>query len=148
MASFIFQRHTSNPPKDNIMTKEIATKTTNGALYNALIAGSKIIGTIIADGDFRIDGTVEGDINSKSKVIIGQSGFIKGTIQCVNAEIFGSFDGKLDIKETLTVHATANIIGEIKTKILVVEPNAIINGTCSMTDDKTNKNKHTTTDKN
>ena len=32
-----------------------------GALYNALTAGSKIIGTVIADSDFRVDGVVEGD---------------------------------------------------------------------------------------
>ncbi len=121
------------------MGKEIANKPTGGTLYNALTAGSKITGTIVADGDFRIDGTVEGEIECKGKVIIGQQGFMKGTIQCVNAEIFGTFDGKLEIRETLAVRETANITGDIKTKILLVEPNAIINGTCSMTNDKINK---------
>ena len=33
-----------------------------GALYNALTAESKIIGTIVANNDIRIDGIVEGDI--------------------------------------------------------------------------------------
>ncbi len=31
-------------------------------MFNALTAGSKIIGTVIADSDIRIDGTIEGDV--------------------------------------------------------------------------------------
>lgn len=117
------------------MAKEV-TNNTGGVLYNALTTGSKIIGTIVADSDFRIDGVVEGDVDCKGKVIIGQQGFMKGTIRCINAEIMGTIEGKLEITETLAIRETANISGEIKTKILIVEPKAIINGTCSMTANK------------
>ena len=64
-----------------------------GALYNALTAGSKIIGTVIAESDFRVDGTVEGDVQSNGKVVIGEQGQIKGTIVCQNAEIMGTLEG-------------------------------------------------------
>ena len=43
-----------------------------GTLYNALTSGSKIIGTIIADSDIRIDGNVEGDLQCSGKVVIGE----------------------------------------------------------------------------
>ena len=103
-----------------------------GTLYNALTAGSKIIGTIIADSDFRIDGVVEGDVQSSGKIVIGEQGRIKGTIQCQNAEIMGTLEGKTDIKHTLALRATGNIKGEVTTQTLIVEPNAIFNGSCSM----------------
>ena len=38
------------------MAKEVVTNT--GAMYNALTNGSKIVGEIFADSDFRIDGDV------------------------------------------------------------------------------------------
>lgn len=43
------------------------TQQQSGTLYNALTAGSKIIGTIIADSDIRIDGTVEEICNVRAK---------------------------------------------------------------------------------
>lgn len=103
-----------------------------GTLYNALTAGSKIIGTIIADSDIRIDGTVEGDLTCTSKVVIGEQGKLKGTISCQNAEILGSMDGKMEVKNTLALRASGTIKGDVITQVLIVEPEAIFNGSCSM----------------
>ena len=103
-----------------------------GTLYNALTAGSKIIGTIIADSDIRIDGILEGDLDCTGKVVIGEQGKIKGNITCQNAEILAKMDGKIDVKNTLALRATGNITGEVSTQVLIVEPNAIFNGSCSM----------------
>ena len=114
------------------MAKEIVTNA--GAMYNALTNGSKIVGKIMADSDFRIDGEVEGEIICKGKVVIGQKGYLKGSISCVSAEVIGTVEGDIIVSETLSLRATAFITGEVKTKILIVEPNAIFNGTCSMRD--------------
>lgn len=105
---------------------------TNGSLFNALTAGSKIIGQVMADNDFRIDGIIEGDLKCTGKVVIGEKGYLKGTIICQNAEIMGKLDGKIDVRQTLALRATARLEGEVNTQILIVEPNAVFNGTCSM----------------
>lgn len=112
-----------------------------GTLYNALTAGSKIIGTVIADSDIRIDGRLEGDLQCSGKVVIGEKGSIKGTVSCLNAEIMGALDGKIDARQTLALRATSDLKGDIKTQTLIVEPNAKFNGTCSMnnTDNKVTK---------
>lgn len=112
------------------MAKEIVNNT--GAMYNALTNGSKIVGKIIADSDFRIDGEVEGTINCNGKVVIGQKGILKGSISCVNAEIIGTVEGDIVVSETLSLRSTGVIKGEVTTKILVVEPEAVFDGTCSM----------------
>jgi cytoskeletal protein CcmA (bactofilin family) len=112
----------------------MAKESTNnsGSIYNALTYGSVITGNIVSDNDFRIDGEVQGDMHCKGKVVIGQTGKLKGTITCANAEIIGTVIGDIDVSETVTLRSTANFNGEIKTKVLVVEPNALFNGTCSM----------------
>lgn len=104
----------------------------SGAMFNALTAGSKIIGTVIADNDIHIDGVIEGDVKCSGKVVIGEKGLLKGTITCQNAEVQGRMEGKLEVKQTLSLRATANIKAEVVTEVLIVEPNAIFNGTCSM----------------
>ncbi len=114
------------------MAKDVVVN--SGAMYNALTNGSKIVGKIFADTDFRIDGEVEGTITCNGKVVIGQKGILKGSISCVNAEIIGTVEGDVVVSESLSLRASAVIKGDVKTKVLMVEPNAIFNGTCSMTD--------------
>ena len=104
----------------------------SGSLYNALTSGSKIIGTVITDSDMRIDGTVEGDVKCAGKLVVGEQGLVKGTVECQNAEIMGRLDGKIDVKYTLALRATSTIKGESNTATLMIEPNAIFNGSCTM----------------
>lgn len=103
-----------------------------GSLYNSLTVGSKIIGTIITDSDIRVDGTIEGEVKCAGKLVIGEKGNVVGTIECQNAEVMGTVDGKIDAKHTLALRATSNIKGEIITQTLTIEPKAVFNGTCVM----------------
>lgn len=112
-----------------------------GTLFNALTAGSKITGTIVTDTDIRIDGTVEGDLQCAGKVVIGEKGALKGTIVCRNAEILGRIEGKISVSETLALRATANLKGDAETHTLIVEPNAVFNGNCSMPQASSNTKK-------
>jgi cytoskeletal protein CcmA (bactofilin family) len=107
-------------------------KQNSGLMFNALTARSKIVGNITADSVFRIDGTIEGELNCSGKVVIGESGCIKGSIVCQNAEILGMMDGKITCKQQLSLRASGKIIGDVQTKTLIVEPGAIFNGTCAM----------------
>ena len=116
------------------MAKEVVSNI--GAMYNALTNGSNIVGKIFADSDFRIDGEVEGTITCSGKVVIGQKGVLKGSISCTNAEIIGTVEGDIVVAETLSLRGTAVIIGDVKTKVLMVEPNAVFNGSCSMRDNE------------
>ena len=99
---------------------------------NIIAQGTKIVGDIASEGPFRIDGTVEGNVKTSGKVVIGKSGFIKGTLQGENADFEGKFSGKLILYGTLSLKSTAHIEGEVHTSKLAVEPGATFNATCSM----------------
>ncbi|MEE1542951.1 MAG: polymer-forming cytoskeletal protein [Paludibacteraceae bacterium] len=118
---------------DNNMSKEV---TSQGAEYNTLAYGTKVTGEINAENNFRLDGSVEGTITCKGKVIIGAKGVMQGTLTCANAEILGTLNGKVLVSDTLLLKSTAKVEGEIKTKILSIEPNAKFTGTCDMTEQK------------
>lgn len=89
-------------------------------------------GEIVSQGDFRIDGTVEGDLSTTGKVIIGPDGKVFGKVKCVNADIEGFFDGHLEVKNSLCLKPTAKVSGEIYMESLTVEPGAMFNANCKM----------------
>jgi cytoskeletal protein CcmA (bactofilin family) len=115
------------------MAKEVVTQ---GTEHNTLAFGTKVVGEINAENNFRVDGTVEGTLVCKGKVIIGTKGVMEGTLTCATAEIMGTFKGKVFVSEALSLKSTAKVEGEIKTKSLSIEPNALFMGTCDMAGDK------------
>ncbi len=110
------------------------TSTFGNGIINIIAAGTKIVGKVTVESDFRLDGEVEGDIFGKNKVVIGEKGYLKGSLTCANAEIIGKINGNILASNSLTLRSTAELNGDVKIKSLIVEPNAIFNGTCSMRD--------------
>jgi cytoskeletal protein CcmA (bactofilin family) len=91
-----------------------------------------IKGDIISDGNFRIDGTLEGSINTKGKVVVGEKGLIQGDVFCQNADVEGIIKGKLQVAQLLALKSTANIHGDILVDKLSIEPGANFTGSCKM----------------
>ena len=58
---------------------------------NILAKNTKIVGDLTSDGDFRIDGILEGTLETKGRVIIGLEGFVQGKVICENADVEGKF---------------------------------------------------------
>jgi len=113
-------RKNTNLEKSKVMERNVIAKNT------------VIIGDIKSDGDFRIDGTLEGSLKTDGRVIIGSDGFIKGKVEATNADIEGKFSGELLVSNTLTIKATADISGEVIIGKLSIEPGASFNATCAM----------------
>ena len=108
------------------------TKKSRTMERNVIAKNSTFVGEITSDGDFRVDGILEGTLKTKGKVIIGVDGFIKGKIEATNAEIEGKFSGELSIANILTIKAAANISGDIVVGKLSIEPGATFNASCLM----------------
>jgi len=116
------------------MFSKESKKTSENKVSERNIVGknTQISGDIISEGDFRIDGTLDGTIKTNGRVIIGETGFIKGKVECTNADIEGKFSGELMVSNTLTVKTSANINGDVVIGKLSVEPGASFNATCTM----------------
>ena len=103
-------------------------------MYERNVIGKKttINGEINSQGDFRIDGVVEGSIQAKGKVIVGKEGRVQGEINCSNAEIEGHVSGNLVVDNMLSLKASSSVTGEVIIGKLTVEPGAVFNAVCSM----------------
>ncbi len=102
---------------------------------NLIGQGTEITGDILCNGDLRIDGMLTGNISSKGKIVIGESGKIKGEISCKNSDISGFVEGKVIVIELLSLKTTARINGDISTSKLAIEPGARFTGYCEMSVD-------------
>jgi cytoskeletal protein CcmA (bactofilin family) len=103
-----------------------------GGQPNRIEKNTKIKGDIISEADFRIDGKLDGNVKTSGKVVIGKDGYIHGKVECVNADIEGSFNGELQVSNLLALKASAVIEGTVTVAKLAVEPGATFNASCTM----------------
>ena len=99
---------------------------------NLIGYGTEIHGDITCGGDLRIDGTLVGNISAKGKVVIGETGRIKGEITCKNTDISGAVDGKIIVTELLSLKSTSKVVGDMSTDRLAIEPGSRFTGYCDM----------------
>ena len=109
---------------------------------NTITKGTTIKGIISAVGDFRMDGILEGNITLNGKLVVGESGLIKGNIVCQNANIIGQVIGNISVKELLSLNSTACVKGDILINRLSIEPGATFSGTCRMLDEVRREQEH------
>jgi cytoskeletal protein CcmA (bactofilin family) len=102
------------------------------AMPNHINSGTTIEGSIKAQGNLRIDGTLKGSLTCEGRVVVGKTGIIEGEIKCQNAEIEGTINANLAVSDLLTLKASAKLTGDITTKKLAIEPGATFTGSCSM----------------
>ena len=103
-----------------------------GGQPNRIEKNTKIKGDIVSEADFRIDGKLDGNVKTSGKVVIGKDGYIHGKVECVNADIEGSFNGELLVSNLLSLKSTAVIEGTVSVTKLAVEPGATFNASCTM----------------
>ena len=112
--------------------KMARTQESDSTAYNLIDSGTTINGDIKTEGNIRIDGILEGSVTAKGKVVVGPSGKIEGEVFCQNADVSGTLKAKITVSELLSLQSTANLMGDIVTNKLKIDPGANFTGSCSM----------------
>jgi cytoskeletal protein CcmA (bactofilin family) len=99
---------------------------------NYIIAGTKITGDIASENNILIEGEIMGNIICKGKVTIGNSGIVKGNINCFTSEIFGTIQGEIKVEDVLNLRDSSKIYGNIYTTKLKIDEGAFFEGSCKM----------------
>lgn len=117
---------------NNNKSTNMARPNENNGVVNHIGVGTTITGEIISSGDIRIDGSLNGSINTKGKVVVGATGIVEGDVNCQNADISGELKASISVAELLSLKNTAKLHGDILTNKLAIEPGASFTGSCSM----------------
>jgi cytoskeletal protein CcmA (bactofilin family) len=95
---------------------------------NQLFAHVEIKGTLTFSQELLLEGRVEGDVTSTGPLIIGEKGFVKGTVTTRSVVVCGHVEGNITVQERCEVKSTATVQGNITAATLVIEAGATFCG--------------------
>lgn len=105
-----------------------AARPTGSASRNVLSTDVEVKGTLKFTNDLIVDGRIEGEIQSEGNLTIGENARIKAEIRTATVTVHGKVHGNITAKDRVDLKAGAEVVGDIKAKILTMEPGAIFVG--------------------
>ena len=95
-------------------------------------ASVKVDGDFISEGNILVQGIVNGSLKTTGNLQIDEGAKIKADVEATNAVVRGEVNGNVTISENLELGSAASIEGDITTKVLSIEPGAVLNGHCAV----------------
>ncbi|MFD2532145.1 bactofilin family protein [Gracilimonas halophila] len=90
--------------------------------------GTHITADIETSSIIQVSGRIEGDITTKSHLVLEESGHITGTVVCKKATVSGKLTGELRATEHLDIRSSAKLDGFVFTKKIMAEEGSVIIG--------------------
>lgn len=104
---------------------------------NTLVGnGSFIQGNLKVNGFIRIDGDIDGDIETDGAVIISERARLRGNLTAKSAIIGGIVLGNISAREGVKLLSSSAVIGNIITRKVQMEDKVIFHGYCISLDDE------------
>jgi cytoskeletal protein CcmA (bactofilin family) len=94
--------------------------------------GISVQGTVQDAERLVVEGTVEATMIHATELAISQGGVFKGEVQVEEAEIAGTIDGTLTVRNSLMVRSSGRVLGTARCKRLQVEDGGQITGRIEM----------------
>lgn len=127
--------------KDTTGTTTTSSSTTSSGVISSsgsgraeafLGRGSKVVGTLTFTGPVELDGNVEGEINSKETLTIGESAVINAKINGSEVIIRGTVTGDVITTKKLSLKKPARVTGNISSPAISIEEGVHFEGKCAM----------------
>ncbi|WP_455379437.1 bactofilin family protein [Petrachloros mirabilis] len=97
-----------------------------------LAKGVQLKGEIHVEGTVRIDGRLDGEIQTKGQVIVGEDGLVQGSIHAGTVVSSGRIKATVTAIERVQLLKTAILIGDVHAPILTMEEGAKLQGITDM----------------
>ena len=102
---------------------------------NTIIGEGTILkGDVRVEGSIQVDGEFEGTIDAADTLVIGESGKVDGDVTVANAAIGGRMYGNVFASGKIELQRGSQLLGDIKTRGLVIEDGVVFQGNCQMGD--------------
>jgi cytoskeletal protein CcmA (bactofilin family) len=123
-------------PSNNNIVNNINAKPNGTAMSNStsayLDAGSRISGKLTFETPARIDGQVDGEINAKDSLHIGESAVVAAQIRADAVIVAGKVSGDIVAIRRIEIRPSAKVLGNITAPTLVINEGALFEGHCAM----------------
>lgn len=95
--------------------------------------GVEIKGQVFAQGSMRVDGKIEGQLDIKGDLFIGEKGQIKGGVKVENIILGGKIEGDVLARGRFEITSTGIMNGDVTCSTLTIEEGGLLDGTSKMT---------------
>lgn len=99
---------------------------------NILDAATVVRGDLKSERGFRIDGTIEGSVESNGAIVIGESGAVSGDVRGGDVIVVGRVDGNIVARGHLDIRSTGKVVGDVKAASFRIETGGVFMGTSRM----------------
>jgi cytoskeletal protein CcmA (bactofilin family) len=112
--------------------RETTASVSTDQVENVLGKSAHVRGDLKAEGAFRVDGTVEGSVESKSSIVIGESGVVRGDVKGRDVVVAGQVHGNIVCTGHLDIVASGRIEGDVDALSVRIETGGVFRGTSRM----------------
>ena len=93
-------------------------------------AGTKVSGDLNIAGLVRVDGDINGNLETTGRVIIGEKARIHGNVTARAAVIGGIVEGDVFAPDGIQLFSSSVVYGDVITKKISVSEDSLIHGMC------------------
>ena len=101
-------------------------------IHDIIAEGTRVSGTIEGKAPLLIEGRVDGKIVLENLLVIGKTATVEAEVFAQAVTVDGTLSGRVVAGDLLAIRAGGRVTGEVTTPRLIVEDEAIFDGTISM----------------
>ncbi len=105
----------------------------NNEIIGFIGKGMRVEGSIHFEGTVRIDGEFKGDVDTKGRIVVGDSAQVEAQLKVDTAIVSGEIRGVIEATKRVELKAPGKVFGDIKTPTLIIGEGVIFEGNCVMT---------------
>src|SRR5438270_13186754 len=113
-------------------TKKNGSSQSSAEIGNILEASSIVRGDLKSERGFRIDGKIEGSVESTAAIVIGETGVVAGDVRGSDVIVVGRVEGNIHASGHLDIRATGKVIGDVTAASFRIETGGTFLGTSRM----------------
>jgi cytoskeletal protein CcmA (bactofilin family) len=107
----------------------------DGKLETVVGISTTLVGSIRTEGNVRIDGLMEGDLETAGNLIVTKTGRLSGNVRARDVTVAGSIRGDVDAAGRVELGSTSKVWGNVLSATLLIEEGAVFRGQSQMRDE-------------
>jgi cytoskeletal protein CcmA (bactofilin family) len=114
-------------------TRSVSRPISDGVEVESLIGEhTSFEGTLKTEGSVRLLGTIQGEIESKSTIIVEERAHVTARLTAQQVTVAGQVDGQIFCEGRVEIRPTGRVTGEINAGALIVQEGAYFDGNSRM----------------
>ena len=127
-------RRTAKGPTSTPAAATPPAEATDDSTHNTVSLGprDRVVGLLYIDGDLRVAGTIEGELEATGDVEIDDTAEVKASVAGQDVSIRGHVKGPVTAKKRLVVGKSGTLTGDVRVARLVIQDGASFSGNVAM----------------